>query len=153
MKKNVEALVESIVTEVTDNHGFELVDVEYVKEATEYYLRIYIDKPDGISLSECETISRELSPILDEKDPIQENYYLEVSSPGLDRPLKKERDFVRYKGRDVEVKLYKPLNKVKQFEGELIELTPENIVKLDVNGDIIELDRKDIAIIRLAIKF
>ena len=153
MKKNLEALVESIVIEVTDSHGFELVDVEYVKESGEYYLRIYIDKPEGISLAECETISRELNPILDEKDPIQENYFLEVSSPGLDRPLKKEKDFIRYKGRDVELKLYKPLNGSKQFEGTLLELTPENIIKLEINGSTVEFDKKDVAIIRLAIKF
>jgi ribosome maturation factor RimP len=153
MKKNLEAIVESIVIEVTDSHGFELVDVEYVKESGEYYLRIYIDKPEGISLAECETISRELSPILDEKDPIQENYFLEVSSPGLDRPLKKEKDFIRYKGRDVELKLYKPLNGSKQFEGTLLELTPENIIKLEINGSTVEFDKKDVAIIRLAIKF
>jgi len=108
------------------DHGFELVDVEYVKESGEFYLRIYIDKPEGISLAEGETISRELSPILDEKDPIQENYFLEVSSPGLDRPLKKEKDFIRYKGREVELKLYKPLNGSKQFEGTLLELTFES---------------------------
>ena len=153
MKKNLEAIVESIVMEVTDSHGFELVDVEYVKESGEYYLRIYIDKPEGISLAEYETISRELSPILDEKDPIQENYFLEVSSPGLDRPLKKEKDFIRYKGREVELKLYKPLNGSKQFEGTLLELTPENIIKLEIDGSTVEFDKKDVAIIRLAIKF
>ncbi|WP_024620657.1 ribosome maturation factor RimP [Metaclostridioides mangenotii] len=153
MKKNLEAIVESIVMEVTDSHGFELVDVEYVKESGEFYLRIYIDKPEGISLAECETISRELSPILDEKDPIQENYFLEVSSPGLDRPLKKEKDFIRYKGREVELKLYKPLNGSKQFEGTLLELTPENIIKLEIDGSTVEFDKKDVAIIRLAIKF
>lgn len=89
MKKNLEATIEEIVTKITDEHGFEMVDVEYVKEAGEYYLRVYIDKEEGISLNECELVSRELSPILDEKDPIKENYFLEVSSPGLDRALKK----------------------------------------------------------------
>ncbi|MDR0879314.1 MAG: ribosome maturation factor RimP [Clostridioides sp.] len=153
MKKNIEALIEATVKEVTDRHEFELVDVEYVKEAGEYYLRIYIDKEGGISLSECEIISRELSPILDENDPIEENYFLEISSPGLDRPLKKEKDFVRYAGRDVELKLYKAVDGKKQYEGKLIELTPDNIIRVEVGDEPKEFDRKDVAIIRLAIEF
>ena len=146
MKKNLEATI-------TDEHGFEMVDVEYVKEAGEYYLRVYIDKEEGISLNECELVSRELSPILDEKDPIKENYFLEVSSPGLDRALKKDRDFVRYQGRDVDLKLYKPLNGCKQFEGELVGLTEDNNIKIIANGKEMEFNRKDVAIVRLAIKF
>ncbi|MBH6947617.1 ribosome maturation factor RimP [Clostridioides difficile] len=153
MKKNLEATIEEIVTKITDEHGFEMVDVEYVKEAGEYYLRVYIDKEEGISLNECELVSRELSPILDEKDPIKENYFLEVSSPGLDRALKKDRDFVRYQGRDVDLKLYKPLNGCKQFEGELIGLTEDNNIKIIANGKEMEFNRKDVAIVRLAIKF
>lgn len=153
MKKNLEATIEEIVTKITDENGFEMVDVEYVKEAGEYYLRVYIDKEEGISLNECELVSRELSPILDEKDPIKENYFLEVSSPGLDRALKKDRDFVRYQGRDVDLKLYKPLNGCKQFEGELVGLTEDNNIKILVNGKEMEFNRKDVAIVRLAIKF
>ena len=153
MKKNLEATIEEIVTKITDEHGFEMVDVEYVKEAGEYYLRVYIDKEEGISLNECELVSRELSPILDEKDPIKENYILEVSSPGLDRALKKDRDFVRYQGRDVDLKLYKPLNGCKQFEGELVGLTEDNNIKIIANGKEMEFNRKDVAIVRLAIKF
>ena len=153
MKKNLEATIEEIVTRITDEHGFEMVDVEYVKEAGEYYLRVYIDKEEGISLNECELVSRELSPILDEKDPIKENYFLEVSSPGLDRALKKDRDFVRYQGRDVDLKLYKPLNGCKQFEGELVGLTEDNNIKIIANGKEMEFNRKDVAIVRLAIKF
>ncbi|HBF4580065.1 TPA: ribosome maturation factor RimP [Clostridioides difficile] len=153
MKKNLEATIEEIVTKITDEHGFEMVDVEYVKEAGEYYLRVYIDKEEGISLNECELVSRELSPILDEKDPIKENYFLEVSSPGLDRALKKDRDFVRYQGRYVDLKLYKPLNGCKQFEGELVGLTEDNNIKIIANGKEMEFNRKDVAIVRLAIKF
>ncbi|MFL8709228.1 ribosome maturation factor RimP [Clostridioides sp. GD02377] len=153
MKKNLEATIEEIVTKITDEHGFEMIDVEYVKEAGEYYLRVYIDKEEGISLNECELVSRELSPILDEKDPIKENYFLEVSSPGLDRALKKDRDFVRYQGRDVDLKLYKALNGCKQFEGELIGLTEDNNIKIIVNSEEMEFNRKDVAIVRLAIKF
>ncbi|MDR1774481.1 MAG: ribosome maturation factor RimP [Clostridioides sp.] len=153
MKKEIESLIEDIAQDVANKNNFELVDVEYVKEAGEYYLRIYIDKEDGIALSECELFSREISPILDEKDPIVENYYLEVSSPGLDRPLKKAKDFERYKGRDVELKLYKAINGTKNFEGKLIELTEDNVIKVEIDGDIVGFDKKEVAIIRLAIKF
>ena len=153
MKKSTEALIEELVLPITDEHNIELVDVEYVKEAGEYYLRIFIDKDGGVSLNDCEVITRAINPILDEKDPIKENYFLEVSSPGLDRPLKKEKDFLRYAGRDVEVKLYKAINGLKHFEAELVGLTENKTVKLILEGEEMELDKKDIALIRLAIKF
>ncbi len=153
MKKSTEALIEELVLPITNEHNIELVDVEYVKEAGEYYLRIFIDKEGGVSLNDCEVVTRAINPILDEKDPIVENYYLEVSSPGIDRPLKKEKDFVRYAGRDVEVKLYKPINGLKHFEAQLVELVDGKIVKLIVDDAEMEFDKKDIALIRLAVKF
>ena len=153
MKKSTESLIEELVLPITNEHNIEIVDVEYVKEAGEYYLRIFIDKEGGVSLNDCEVITRAINPILDEKDPIKENYFLEVSSPGLDRPLKKEKDFIRYAGRDVEVKLYKPINGLKHFEAQLVELVDNKIVKLIVDNEEMEFDKKDIALIRLAIKF
>ena len=135
MKKSTESLIEELVLPITNEHNIELVDVEYVKEAGEYYLRIFIDKDGGVSLNDCEVVTRAINPILDEKDPIKENYFLEVSSPGLDRPLKKEKDFVRYAGRDVEVKLYKPINGLKHFEAELVELVDNKVVKLIVDEE------------------
>lgn len=84
MRKSIEATIEEIVQPIVDAKNFEIVDIEYVKEAGEYYLRVYLDKEGGISLSDCEVVSRELSEILDKKDPIKDNYFLEVSSPGLD---------------------------------------------------------------------
>ncbi|WP_373600594.1 ribosome maturation factor RimP [Paraclostridium bifermentans] len=153
MKKSTESLIEELVLPITDENNIELVDVEYVKEAGEYYLRIFIDKDGGVSLNDCEVITRAINPILDEKDPIKENYFLEVSSPGLDRPLKKEKDFIRYAGRDVEVKLYKNINGLKHFEAELVELVDNKVVKLIVDGEEMEFDKKDIALIRLAINF
>lgn len=153
MKKSTESLIEELVLPTTNEHNIEIVDVEYVKEAGEYYLRIFIDKDGGVSLNDCEVITRAINPILDEKDPIKENYFLEVSSPGLDRPLKKEKDFIRYAGRDVEVKLYKPINGLKHFEAQLVELVDNKIVKLIVDNEEMEFDKKDIALIRLAIKF
>lgn len=153
MKKSTESLIEELVLPITNEHNIEIVDVEYVKEAGEYYLRIFIDKDGGVSLNDCEVITRAINPILDEKDPIKENYFLEVSSPGLDRPLKKEKDFIRYAGRDVEVKLYKPINGLKHFEAQLVELVDNKIVKLIIDNEEMEFDKKDIALIRLAIKF
>lgn len=153
MKKSTEAMIEELVLPITNENNIEIVDVEYVKEAGEYYLRIFIDKDGGVSLNDCEVVTRAINPILDEKDPIKENYFLEVSSPGLDRPLKKEKDFVRYASRDVEVKLYKPINGLKHFEAELVELAENKVVKLIVDGEEMEFDKKDIALIRLAVKF
>ena len=153
MKKITEAMIEELVLTITNENNIEIVDVEYDKEAGEYYLRIFIDKDGGVSLNDCEVVTRAINPILDEKDPIKENYFLEVSSPGLDRPLKKEKDFVRYAGRDVEVKLYKPINGLKHFEAELVELAENKVVKLIVDGEEMEFDKKDIALIRLAVKF
>ena len=153
MRKSIEATIEEIVQPIVDAKNFEIVDIEYVKEAGEYYLRVYLDKEGGISLSDCEVVSRELSEILDKKDPIKDNYFLEVSSPGLDRPLKKDKDFERYKGRDVEIKLYTPMNGSKQFEGELVGLTEDNNIKVIIDGEEVDFTRKEVALIRLAIKF
>ena len=153
MRKSIEATIEEIVQPIVDAKNFEIVDIEYVKEAGEYYLRVYLDKEGGISLSDCELVSRELSEILDKKDPIKDNYFLEVSSPGLDRPLKKDKDFERYKGRDVEIKLYKPMNGSKQFEGELVGLTEDDNIKVIIDGEEVDFTRKEVALIRLAIKF
>lgn len=153
MKKSTEVMIEELILPITNEHNIELVDVEYIKEAGEYYLRIFIDKDGGVSLNDCEVVTRAINPILDEKDPIKENYFLEVSSPGLDRPLKKEKDFVRYAGRDVEVKLYRPIDGLKHFEAELVELVDNKIVKLIVDEEEMKFDKKDIALIRLAVKF
>ena len=153
MRKSIEATIEEIVQPIVDAKNFEIVDIEYVKEAGEYYLRVYLDKEGGISLSDCEVVSRELSEILDKKDPIKDNYFLEVSSPGLDRPLKKDKDFERYKGRDFEIILYKPMNGSKQFEGELVGLTEDNNIKVIIDGEEVDFTRKEVALIRLAIKF
>ena len=153
MKKNIATEIEKLVLPITDANGLELVDVEYVKEGGEFFLRVYIDKEGGVSLNECELVTRALNPILDEKDPIKDNYYLEVSSPGLDRPLKKDKDFVRYQGRDVEIKLYKPINGAKMHEGELVGLTEDNNIKVIIDNEEVEFNKKDVALIRLAIKF
>ena len=122
-----EQQTEELLMPIIESHNFELVDVEYVKEGGTWYLRAYIDKPGGITVDDCEVVSRAFSDILDEKDYIEDTYIFEVSSPGLGRPLKKEKDFVKYAGRDVEVKLYKPIDGLKHFEAELVELVDETI--------------------------
>lgn len=152
-KSEIVDRVEKMVTAITDEKGYEMVDVEYVKEAGQFYLRVVVDKEGGISLNECEEVSRGLSPKLDENDFIKENYYLEVSSPGIDRALKRDKEFVKYKGRDVEIKLYKAIDGVKQFEGELVGLDEENNIVVIINNEEMKFNRKDVAIIRLAIKF
>ena len=153
MKKGIEQVVEELTLSIIEKHNFELVDVEYVKEGGDYFLRVYIDKEGGITLDDCQVVSTNLSAVLDEKDPIKDNYYLEVSSPGLDRPLKKEKDFERYKGRDVEIKLYKPFEGQKQFEGELLGLFDGDVIKIIYNDSEMSFNKKEVAIIRLAIKF
>lgn len=152
MKKSIEKTIEEIVLPIVDKNKFELIDVEYIKEAGHYYLRVYIDKEGGIGLNDCKMISEELSEMLDKIDPIKENYFLEISSPGIDRPLKKDSDFERYKGRDVELKLYKALDGQKQFEGELVGLF-EGIIKIKTDKDeILEFNKKEVSIIRLSVK-
>ena len=110
-----EAKVEALVLPIVEANNFELVDVEYVKEAGTWYLRIYIDKEGGIFINDCELVSRALSEIMDQDDPIEDAYILEVSSPGLGRPIKKDKDFQRNLGDEVEVRTYKPINKQKEF--------------------------------------
>ena len=136
-----------------EEHGFELVDVEYVKEAGTWYLRAYIDKEGGIAVDDCEVISRALSDWLDKEDFIDDSYILEVSSPGLGRPLKKEKDFVRSMGKDVDVRLYRQLNKQKEFTGAL-SAYDENTVTLTMeDGSQMVFEKADIALIRLALDF
>ena len=112
-KEIYEQKTEEILLPIVEKNGFELWDVEYVKEGGNWYLRAYIDKPGGINVEDCEVVSRELSDILDEKDYIDEAYILEVSSPGLGRPLKKEKDFARSIGKEVEIRTYRMVDKQK----------------------------------------
>lgn len=155
MANKTEEIVEPLVLEVLTQE-YELVDTEYVKEGADWYLRILVDRKledEKISLEDCQKLSRLISEMMDEKDPITEQYFLEVSSPGIDRALKKERDFVRESGKDVEIKLYKPMDGQKEFEGTLIGLTEDDIVQIEFNDRIIEINRKDIAIIKLKVIF
>ena len=151
-KENYESRVEAYLLPLMEKHGFELVDVEYVKEAGTWYLRAYIDKEGGIAVDDCEVISRILSDWLDQTDFIEDSYILEVSSPGLGRPLKKERDFERSLGEEVEIRLYKALNKQKEFTGILKAYDKETVTIETAEGELV-FDRPDIALIRLAFDF
>ena len=152
-KESDESRVEKHLRPLMEAHGFELVDVEYVKEAGTWYLRAYIDKEGGIAVDDCEVISRALSDWLDKEDFIDDSYILEVSSPGLGRPLKKEKDFVRSMGKDVDVRLYRQLNKQKEFTGAL-SAYDENTVTLTMeDGSQMVFEKPDIALIRLALDF
>lgn len=151
-KEQIEKLIEKMAEPILIQHNYELVDVEYVKEAGTWYLRIYIDKEGGITIDDCEIVSKALDVELEKKDPIKDPYILEVSSPGLDRPLKKDKDFERSIGKEVEIKTYKPVDNQKEFIGTL-EGFDFNEVIINIEGKTITFNRKDIAIIRLAVVF
>lgn len=148
-EKRTEELLEPIVT----GHGFELVDVEYVKEAGNWYLRAYIDKPGGITVDDCEVVSRQFSDILDEKDYIDDSYIFEVSSPGLGRPLKKEKDFKRSLGEEVEIRTYRAIDRQKEFIGVLKAYDKDTVTIVYEDDTEQVFERVDIALIRLALDF
>lgn len=148
-----EAKAEELVLPLVEANNFELVDVEYVKEAGTWYLRIYIDKEGGININDCELVSRAFSEILDKEDPIEDAYILEVSSPGLGRPLKKDKDFQRNLGEEVEVRTYKPVNKQKEFVGLLDAWDKETVTLQLESGEMMTIARADIALIRQYIEF
>ncbi|MBE6014134.1 MAG: ribosome maturation factor RimP [Lachnospiraceae bacterium] len=151
-RETYEQRTEELVLPVIEENKFELVDVEYVKEAGTWYLRVYIDKPGGITIDDCEIVSRRLSDIMDEHDFIDDAYILEVSSPGLGRPLKKDKDFARSIGEEVELKTYKAIDKRKEFKG-ILKAFDEKTVTVEVDGTECVFDRKDLALIRLAFDF
>lgn len=151
-KQKIEDIVTELVRPITDKFTFELVDVEFVKEGANWYLRVYIDKTGGITIDDCQVVSEELSEVLDRVDPITQSYFLEVSSPGLDRPLKTDREFEKYKGEEVEVKLYQPLDGQKIFEGELLGLRNGKIL-IVVNKTEMEFDRDKVATVKRVIRF
>ena len=148
-----EAKAEALVLPLVEANNFELVDVEYVKEAGTWYLRVYIDKEGGININDCELVSRAFSEILDKEDPIEDAYILEVSSPGLGRPLKKDKDFQRHLGDEVEVRTYKPINKQKEFVGLLDAWDKETVTLQLESGELMTIARADIALIRQYIEF
>ena len=148
-----EQKTEELIMPLIEQHQFELVDVEYVKEGGNWYLRAYIDKPGGITVDDCELVSRALSDLLDEHDFIEDAYILEVSSPGLGRPLKKDKDFARSIGEEVDVKTFRAIQHQKDFTGILKAYDKEKIVLELKGGEEMTFARADIALVRLAFDF
>lgn len=132
-RTEIVAKTEELVTPIIEENHFELVDVEYVREGANWYLRVYADKEGGINIDDCVLISRALEEKLDAEDFISDAYILEVSSPGLGRPLKKEKDFKRSLGKSVECKLYKAINKQKEFEG-ILKISQKILLRLKQKG-------------------
>ena len=145
-------VVAQLAAPVVEQAGCSLWDVEYVKEAGEWFLRVYIDKEGGVSIDDCEAVSRPLSDLLDEADPIEGSYTFEVSSAGADRVLKKPEHFARFQGQEVEVKLYRPRDGQKDFVG-MLQSWRDGDVTLDVGGEPITFEKKGIALVRLYPRF
>ena len=151
-------VVDQAVRATVEALGFELDEVEYQKEQGNWVLTLYIDAPGGVTLDDCERVSHAVDPILDEADPIPDAYYLSVSSIGLDRPLKKDRDFARNIGNKLDVKLYAPVNKKKEFLGTLVSFDADSftialVEKGGATGSEMTIARKDAALVRPHIDF
>jgi len=151
-KTNVEGVVTEVVRPIAEHYGLELIDVEYVKEGGSWYLRIYIDKPGGVGMDDCQAVSEEVGRKLDELDPIPGNYFLEVSSPGLERSLKRERDFEYFAGREAAVHLFAPLDGKKEFTGVLKGMVDGNVMLL-VDGREMSFPREKISRAHLVVRF
>ncbi len=151
-REEYERRAEELLLPIVEQSGFELVDVEYVKEGGTWYLRGYIDKPGGITINDCEAVSRLFGDRMDEHDFIPDSYILEISSPGLDRPLKKPKDYERSLGKEVEIRTYRPIDRQKEFVG-ILTGYDDGSVTIDSDGQEKIFEKKDIALIRLYIKF
>ena len=157
-KRKITELVSDMVSPFLDENGMELYNIEFVKEGKDWFLRVYIDKKEGqeeeyVSTDDCEAVSRFLSSELDSADPIEQNYYLEVSSPGLDRVLLREKDFIRFTGRTVDVSLYKAFEGKKTYRGILTGFTEDEIIIRDEEEKELRFDKSQVANTRLAVVF
>ena len=152
-REEYEQKTEKMLAPILEENHFELVDVEYVKEGGSWYLRAYIDKPGGITVDDCEIVNRALGDLLDQDDFIEDSYILEISSPGLGRPLKKERDFERSLGEEVEIRTYRMVNKQKEFRG-ILKAYDKDTVTIETEEEEEQIfERENIALIRLAFDF
>ena len=152
LKKDIALTVTELAEPICQQLGVALYDVEYVKEGGQWYLRIFIDSPEGIDINQCEAVSRMLDPALDKADPIKDAYYLEVSSVGMDRQIKKEKDFHYFMGEMIEVKLYKPFEGQKEFVGRLIDFVDGSFT-IEAGEDTITFTQKEAALVRPHIEF
>ncbi|WP_155590270.1 ribosome maturation factor RimP [Lysinibacillus cavernae] len=153
----VPSLIEELAKPIVDELNLELVDIEFVKEGRNWFLRVYVDTPEGdIDIDQCALVSERLSLLLDEKDPITQNYYLEVSSPGAERPLKKDTDFEKVVGKFIYVKTYKPIKDMKEFLGYLTSYDEHTLVmevRIKTRKITVTIEQEKIALARLAIDF
>jgi ribosome maturation factor RimP len=152
-RKEIEAKVAELALAIVQKKSFELVDVEYVREGPNWYLRVFIDKEGGIHIDDCQVISEELGSALDEMDFLKQAYFLEVSSPGIDRPFKKEKDYQRNVGKIVEIKLFKPIDGNKYFEGELLGLEDDIVTVATGLNTELKFEKDKIASIRCKVIF
>jgi len=152
-REEYEAKFEQLLLPVTKECGVEIYDVEYVQEGRDWYLRAYIDKEGGVTIDDCEQVSRKISDIMDKEDFIADAYILEVSSPGLGRALKKDKHLARSIGEAVEIKTYKPIEKRKDFSGILEAFDADSITVRTEEGSSMKFERDSVALIRLAIDF
>ena len=152
-KESYESRVEAYLLPLMEENNFELVDVEYVKEAGTWYLRAYIDKEGGITVDDCEIVAREMNEILDREDYIEDSYVFEVSSPGLGRPLKKEKDYIRSMGKELEIRTYRSMNGSKEFYGVLTGYDDDTVTIQTEEDEKLTFAKTDIALIRLAFDF
>jgi ribosome maturation factor RimP len=156
MSKKVTEVVEELALPILEELQLELVEVEYVKEGKSWFLRVYIDKETGVDIDDCGNVSEKLSEKLDEVDPIPQNYFLEVSSPGAERPLKKEKDFLNAIGKNVYIKTYEPILDEKEFEGILTSFDGNEVtleIKIKTRKKTIVIPYEKVAKARLAITF
>ena len=152
-REDYEARTEQLITPIIERMNFELVDVEYVKEGGTWYLRAYIDKEGGITVNDCEAVAREMNEILDQEDFVEDSYVFEVSSPGLGRPLKKEKDYIRSMGKELEIRTYRAINREKECYG-ILKADDEKTVTIEMEeGQTMTFEKADIALIRLAFDF
>ena len=148
----VTELVAKLAQPVVEEKGCELWDVEYVREGSERFLRIYLDKEGGVDINDCEAVSRAMDPILDEADPIEGSYHFEVCSAGLERTLKRPSDFERFMGSPITVKLYRPRNGLKEIPG-VLRGYEEGRVTLEAGKETITFEKSEVALVRLRVEF
>jgi ribosome maturation factor RimP len=152
----VTEVVEELTQPILQELELELVEIEFVKEGKNWFLRVYIDKENGVDIEDCGTVSERLSEKLDELDPITQNYFLEVSSPGAERPLKKAKDFQKAIGKNVFIKTYEPIDGEKGFEGKLLDYDGQTVkveIKIKTRKKVIEIPFEKVASARLAVIF
>ena len=152
-REEYESRTEKLLLPIMEELNFELVDVEYVKEGGSWYLRAYIDKEGGITVDDCEVVARRMNDLLDEEDFIEESYIFEVSSPGLGRPLKKEKDYARSMGKELEIRTYRAINRQKEFYGILTGYTADTVTITTEDEEELTFQKNEIALIRLAFDF